>query len=116
GLSRLTGDPLAKKDPIKLFGLSLPIPGSGPFQSVTLEPPLLLAQPADAAIHATSGELALYSRGKLTILAPHGNRFEKKQELKFDGKEHQAAVLAFAGNHLLVGREDGRVQVLDAAT
>ena len=116
GLSRIAGDPLAKQEPVKVFGFSLPIPGGGPFQIVNPDPPVLLTQPADAAIHPTSGEVALYSRGKITILAPYKNKYELKSEHKLDGKDQQAAVLAIAGKHLLVGREDGRVQAIDRAT
>ncbi len=117
GLSRLTGDPLAKREPVKLpFGLSIPMPGGGPFQTVNPDPPVLMTQPADAAIHPQTGEVALYARATVTILAPKKNRFEKRLEHKLDGKERQAVVLSFAGKHLLVGREDGRVQAFDAAS
>lgn len=116
GLSRLTGDPLVKQEPVKLFGLSIPLPGGGPFQTVNPDPPILLTQPADAVIHPKTGEIALYSRGTLTTLVPHQGKFEKKLESKLDGTERQAAVLGFAGRHLLVGREDGRVQAFDADT
>lgn len=114
GLMRLTGDPLKKQEPVKVFGLSLPVPGGGPFQNVNPDPPLLLTQPADAAIHPTTGEVALFTRSQVSILAPSGKnaRFELKHEHKLEGKDRQAAVLAFAGKHLLIGREDGRVQVL----
>lgn len=116
GLTRITGDPLAKQEPVKVFGFSVPLPGAGPFQIVNPDPPVLLTQPADAAIHPKSGEVALYSRGKITVLAPLKNKFELKLEHKLDGKEQQAAVLAFAGKHLVVGREDGRVQAIDRET
>jgi ABC-type transport system involved in multi-copper enzyme maturation permease subunit len=113
GLSRLTGDPLAKREPIKIGSWAIPLPGGGPFQMVNPDPPVLMTQPADAAIHSQTGELALFSRSTLTILAPNKNRFQKRVEHKLDGKERQAAVVCFAGSYLLVGREDGRVQIFD---
>jgi hypothetical protein len=117
GLSRLTGDPLEKRAPFKLpFGFEVPIPTGGPFQIVNPDPPLLLTQPADSAIHPQSGEVALYTRATVTILTPSNNKFEKRIDRKLDGKERQPVALSFAGKHLVVGREDGRVQVFDAST
>jgi hypothetical protein len=117
GLSRLTGDPLAKRNTINLpFGFSVPLPGGGPFQSVNPDPAVLITQPAAAAIHPQNGAIVVYSRGLLTLLTPAGNRFENKREHKLDGKDRQAVVLGIAGTHLVVGREDGRIQAYDAET
>ena len=60
GLYRLTGDPLKKDEPVKIFGFTLPLPPSGPFTTVSPDEPVLLTQPSDAALNLTSGELALY--------------------------------------------------------
>lgn len=113
GLSRLAGDPLAKREPLKIGGWEIPLPGSGPFQSVNPDPPVLITQPADATIHPKTGEVALYTRATITILTPNKNKFEKRIESKLDGKERQAAVLSFSGKYLVLGREDGRLQLLD---
>lgn len=116
GLSRLTGDPLATREPIKLFGMSLPLPSGGPFQQVNPDPAVLITQPADVAMNPLTGSLVIYTRGTLMRLDPERNKFVRKAEQKLDGEDRQAAAVAFGGERIVLGRDDGRVQLLDAAT
>ncbi len=117
GIFRLRGDPLVRQEPVELFGFKIPLNLGGPFRNVSPEPPVLLTQPAAAAIHPESGELCVYTRGTLTLLRPNSTgSFELGPEKELDGPERQPVVLALAGRSILVGRRDGRVQVHDATT
>lgn len=116
GLYRLTGDPLAEKKPLKLFGMNLPLPSGGPLQEVNPDPALLVTAPSDAAINDSTGELAVYTRSTITVLTPSKSRYVKRIDRKLEGEERQAAVIGFGGQHLALGRHDGRVQILDAAS
>ncbi|MGE0760580.1 MAG: WD40 repeat domain-containing protein, partial [Pirellulaceae bacterium] len=128
GLSRLTGNPLAERQSLTLFGLNLPLPGGGPFQSVNPEPAVLLTPPADVALDPQTGAVIVYTRGvlhRLVLETPRAGlasvaagtpQFVRSAEYRLDGSERQAAVVAMGAQHVAVGREDGRVQILDAAT
>jgi hypothetical protein len=118
GIHRLVGDPLAETQPLTLFGLRIPLTGGGPFRSVGSADTLVFSQPASAAIDRTSGRLAVYSRGELTLLAPNDERqYDVQGELTLEeDKKQQPAVLAFGGSTLLVGRRNGRIQIVDGNT
>jgi len=117
GLYRLAGDPNANAQSMKVFGFSLPLPARDPFDVVGPEPPLGMFSPAAAAINQDTGELAAYSRGTVTLLRKgNADRYERRLEKKLDGDSAGAVVLAYGGDTLLVGREDGRIIAHDAAT
>lgn len=119
GLFRLTGDPLEKKRPVKLFGIQLPLKTAGPFENVgpadTTE--TVLTPPSTAAFNTAKGTLGLYTRGRVMLLErdDKGN-YELAGETRLDGDERQPVVMAFGGSTILLGRQDGRVQALDATT
>ena len=116
-LKRLVGDPLRKAEAVKVFGMALPMLSSGPFRSVGPEPALVLTQPAAAAVNSVSGELALYTRGAISVLRrTSSGRYQQRRQAILKGAERQPIVLCFQGDRLLLGREDGRIQVLDATT
>lgn len=117
GLYRLVGDPTRKQQPVKFFGVTIPLSSSSPFQNVSPEEPVLLTQPATAAMNQTNHELALYTRASITILRKGDQGryvFQRKHEL--DGEERQPAVIGIGGDTLIVGRDDGRLQILEAAS
>jgi len=120
GLFRLTGDPFAEEKPMELpFGIKLPLPSAGPLENVGPrdKEAVLLTDPATAALNQTTGELAVYTRGTLTLLQLNADqRYERVAEHRLDGKERQPIVLGFGGSSLVLGREDGRLQVLDSKT
>jgi len=119
GLFRLTGDPLEKKRPVKLFGIQLPLQTAGPFENVSPQDTnaAVLTPPSTAALNSSTGRLALYTRGHLTLLDQDdkGN-YAVTGETRLDGEERQPVVMAFGGSTIMLGRQDGRVQALDAAT
>ena len=117
GLYRLAGDPRKAPEPVKLFGVALPLPAPNAFDSVGPDPALIITRPYAAAMHPTSGELAIYSRGKLTVLKKEEDgKFARRFDKDFTGEETTAVMLGFGGDSVVVGRDDGQVLVLDAAT
>jgi ABC-type transport system involved in multi-copper enzyme maturation permease subunit len=117
GLHRLVGDPTKKQEPVKFFGVTVPFGKSSPFLKVSPEEPVLLTQPAMATMNLSNHELALYTRASITIVRKGGEGqyvIERTHEL--DGKERQPAVIGIGGNTLIVGRDDGRLQILDATS
>ncbi|MBC8351019.1 MAG: ABC transporter permease subunit [Planctomycetes bacterium] len=117
GLYRLTGDPTKKGEPVKLFGYALPLPRHGPFEKVSPEEGLVIARPSDAAMNEKTGELAVYTRGTVKVLAPSANRnYETKVELEFEDSSSKPIALGFGGASLVLAHQDGRIQILDADT
>ncbi|MCH2124710.1 MAG: ABC transporter permease subunit [Pirellulaceae bacterium] len=118
GLDRLEGDPLAKSKPVKVLGVSLPLTGSRPLRSVQPGEPVVLTDPAAAAINEDTGQLALYSRGTLTVLEPdEKHNYQKQREIQLDLEDaDQAVALAFGGTTVLLAFEDGHVSVYDLKT
>jgi hypothetical protein len=119
GLFRLTGDPLEKKRPVKIFGFQLPLRTAGPFKNVG--PPdtnaIVLTPPSAASLNNSTGRLALYTRGRLTLLdRDEQGIYAVTGEHRLDGQERQPVVMAFGGSTILLGRQDGRVQALDGTT
>jgi hypothetical protein len=116
-LQRLSGDPLRKVEPIRVFGMTLPAWGGSAFRSVGPDPPLVITQPAAAALHASGQELAVFTRGTLLLLKRDAaGHYQRHREAALADAERQPVVLGFAGRTVLLGREDGRIQVFAADT
>ena len=119
GLFRLTGDPLKKQEPMTLPFLDwkIPLPDAGPFEAVGPAEPVLVTQPASAAMHPSSGSVVVYTRGRLTVLRPdEGGRFERVVEHEFPTDDRPAGVLGFGGETILLAQADGKLRVFDAHT
>jgi ABC-type transport system involved in multi-copper enzyme maturation permease subunit len=113
---RMEGNPLQTAEPIKVFGMEIPL-GGGPFYSVGPDPPTVLNQPAAASMDPVTGDLVLYTRGNLLLLTrDEQGRYERKVEKTLDGEERQPVVLGVGPTALVLGRQDGRVQILDVQT
>jgi hypothetical protein len=70
-----------------------------------------------AAMNKSDGKLAIFSRATITVLAKSNKGiYERSQEKKLEVDPTTDAVLAFAGNKLLLGLENGTVQCFDADT
>jgi len=114
-LYRLVGDPKEESQSVRVFGFSLPLPGRDPFVAVGPDPGLGLLRPAKAAVNRDTGELAVYRRGRLTVLRKNAqDRYERRLEQKLADDYRGDVALAFGGDTLLVGREDGQVIAVDA--
>jgi hypothetical protein len=116
GLHRLVADPKKQGEPVRVLGLALPLPAGGPFASVAPEPGVPVLRPADAAINRDTGELAIYSRATVTLLSVGADgRYQRRLEKKLEDESSGDVVLAFGGDTLLIGRDDGRVIAYAAA-
>lgn len=116
GLYRLEGNPLQESKPVKVFGLALPIPSADVYRSVGPEDPLLITRPASVSLNPDSGELAVYTRGKLVLLKKDADgRYQRRLEKPLDEEEMPAMTIAYAGDFVLAGREDGRLTLLRAS-
>ena len=106
GLFRVSGDPMKKEKPVELFGFELPLPTAGPLRNVGPQgdDAIVLTNPVAAAMNAATGELALYTRGKITFLrANPRQRYEPFAEHKLNGEERQPVVMALGGSTVLLG-------------
>ncbi|MFM2093957.1 MAG: hypothetical protein RIS70_1081, partial [Planctomycetota bacterium] len=117
GLYRLVGDPVADAKGPKLFGFKVPLLSRDPFQPCGPEPGLSLGDRAIAAIHGSEAKIAIFSRATITLLAKSEKGiYERIQEKKLEIDPATDAVIAYAGNRLLLGLENGALQLFDANT
>jgi ABC-type transport system involved in multi-copper enzyme maturation permease subunit len=76
-----------------------------------------LAPPWSFALNVDSGNLAVYSRGRVTVYRPNESGvYEQLASEKLDIKEDQAVAIAFGGKTLAVALEDGSIVTLDGET
>ncbi|QDU95473.1 ABC transporter permease [Lignipirellula cremea] len=93
-----------------------------PWRTAGPESPLRLSRPAAFAMHPVSGQLAIYSRGRLLLLEKNAKDVydvvkQSDQPLPGDAEASAApASLAFAGDTLLVARQSDGVFTVDAST
>jgi hypothetical protein len=117
GIFRIQDDPLATPEPISVLGFQVPLTGGDALVNVGPEPAVIVSQPADAALNQITGELALYTRGKIILLErDRAGNYHKKKQLKLEVPERQGTAIAFGGNTLLLALGDGRILAMDAAT
>ncbi len=119
GLQRFTGDAETPQRPFRVFGLDL---GSrsdaGRFVEATPDEMPRWKSPFAATIDPDRGHVVIYSDGTLSLLSPEKN---DEQVIYTPGANRdldtdEAALLAVAGNTLLVALADGNYRLLDATT
>jgi ABC-type transport system involved in multi-copper enzyme maturation permease subunit len=115
GIFRLQGDPQSKSPQVTLFGLNLPVPRAGAFSQIGPERVTHLTGHAfSAGMNAETGELAIWSRGVLSVLRRDAaGRYVRQAESELADPD-MAALIAFGGRRVLVAQADGRVRVLNA--
>lgn len=117
GVYRLTRDPTTKLQPPRVFGMTLPLATSSPFTNVLATDSVQFSSPARAAYHAPSQRLVIYSQGELTTLRRNAAlKYEVVKQRKLDAEESESVALATTDKQVLVGRTDGRLQLLDIGT
>jgi ABC-type transport system involved in multi-copper enzyme maturation permease subunit len=117
GLYRLTGDLRRSVRPLELFGFSIPLPAPDPFQAVGPDSGVLLSRAVQAAINQDTGELAIYSRSRITLLRQDGDgRYEVRLEKRLAEEDLGDVAMGYGGDTLLIGREDGRIIAYEAQT
>ncbi len=114
GVYRLHEKPSEKPQGTKILGITLPFGGDAGYVPVGSEPALGLARPFSAAMHPVSGDLVVYSSGRLTYLRrDEEGMYHRGVERQFEDASGPAA-LALAGASVVVAHSDGRVLVLDS--
>ena len=95
---------------LTIFGMRLPAafnPGASGFEQVYAT---RLTRPYSAAVNPMKGEVAIYNREVLSILAANeAGRYEERLRKELAGTE--SAVVAYAGDTLLLGTADGELRV-----
>ena len=86
GIHRLSGD-LESKKKVKVFFMEIPQSLDKPFQAIGPEPDLKLNDPAAAAINLQNSDLAIYSRGKLMLLAREDRDYKLVKEVDVEAEE-----------------------------
>ncbi|MBW3597643.1 MAG: ABC transporter permease [Planctomycetes bacterium] len=114
GVHRLTGDPTAAPRSDALFGLGNLLPKAPLFAEVSRSLPPF-PEPHAAAMAGESGRIAVYTRGRLYLLAADEEgryRVEHEERLAID--EEEPAVLAFGRDTILIATKEGEVLEVEA--
>ncbi|HBO43586.1 MAG TPA: hypothetical protein DD670_06585 [Planctomycetaceae bacterium] len=115
GVFRLTDRATDDQPKPKLWGVTLPFGGVGPYVHLGPEAPFALESPFAAAMHPTSGDVATHAAGQLRCLRRDEKGMYHQRAERDLGEPEDPAVLAFAGDRIVVAQSDGRVLLLDAA-
>ncbi len=95
---------------LTIFGMRLPAafnPGASGFEQAFAT---RLTRPYSAAVNPANGKLAIYNREVLSLFAPNeAGRYEERLRKELAGTE--SAVVAYAGDTLLLGTADGELRV-----
>ena len=115
GIRRVVGDVTGDKQ-IKVFGFSVPLARSGPLREAGPESPNWGGN-CSAGIDGMSGDLVVYSRGRVELLRRRSNgQFTVDQTRKLEeASEQEAALVARGASTVVVGLSDGRLLTLEAA-
>ena len=108
GVYCLDGE-LETKKKLKVFFMEIPQSLGNPFRAAGPEPALKVSLPAVAAVHPRSADVAIYSRGKLLLLARDGSKYKLARSVEVEADEEEGAAIAFAGSTILLALADGRV-------
>ncbi len=119
GLQVFTGDPEKTESSRKWMGLDFTMgKGAGRFVDVTPADLPRWENPFDATMDTTTGNIIIFSAGKIVLVTPKTTDGKTTyvagptRDLDTD----KAALLAVAGNRLLVALADGDYRLLNAAT
>ncbi len=117
GLQRLVGDVGVEKEKVKFFFMEIPQTIGKPFHSVGPEQDLGISPPAAAALDPRTGNVVIYSRGKiLKLVCQPDKRYALDKARELDVEADQGVAIAYGNNTVLLAVGDGRVLNLDADT
>ena len=118
GVFRLNDKNGSGRAPTRLLGFAIPFTGGGGDSYIPIgpKPALRLEDSFAAAMHPLSGDLVLYQSGVIYRLRRQKNgTYRRDGERKLENAE-QAALLAFAGEHIVLASSDGQTFILRADT
>ncbi|MEX2141714.1 MAG: ABC transporter permease [Pirellulales bacterium] len=115
GIYRQNTDLAARqRTDLTIFGMRLPAafnPGASGFEQVFAT---RLTRPYSAAVNPSNGEVAIYNREVLSICAPNeAGRYQERLRKELPGTE--SAVLAYAGDTMLLGTANGEIRIYSGA-
>ena len=115
-IARFRDEILPAAERPRIFGFELPAPDqTAASDAVILKPAPSMSAAMQVAVSPTTGKLYLWNDGRLSVYQPQGDDYDRTEEVVLS-EESQRAVLAVAGQHLLIARADGVVNLLDAET
>lgn len=115
GIHRLVGDLEQSSKKVEFMWMKIPTSFGQPFQTAGPRPPLGLVPPVAAAVDHTTGDVAIYSRGKLLHLRRVGSKYELAKSVQTEEDEDEGAAVAIGGKVILLALTDGRILRYDAA-
>lgn len=114
---RLQGQPAEIGKPVEIFGMRVPFTSrSAEFQPLLADREHLYPEPLAAAADPQGPRLVLASGNHVYLFErrPDG-QYVEQAVAHLTGQESEGATIAIAGKHVVVGREDGKVWLLDSA-
>jgi ABC-type transport system involved in multi-copper enzyme maturation permease subunit len=112
---RLKGDPGPQKDPVKVFGFTVPFTSGGEFRPTIDEPDRSFPDPIAAAADPLEPRIVIVSGNDVTLLTRQsdGAYIETATRVLLGGEKEGSAV-AIAGDFVVVAREEGKVWLLSS--
>jgi hypothetical protein len=113
---RFRGDPSKQPVAVRAFGYRLPLGGGGEFEPAISGERPLLAEPHAAAADPQQPKLAVCAALDVYLFAHEADgKLKQVAHRKLEGQEGDGAVVAIAGDTVLVAQEQGQVFLLSAS-
>jgi hypothetical protein len=113
GIYRLVGDAEEKRESVEWLGFQLPL-GGGPFAEAGPDPELAFVSHRAVALNSATGQLAVLSRGQLTVLGLDNDGVYRRRGERQLEDANKPSVLGFGGDRILLAQDDGSVRVIGA--
>ena len=97
-----------------MFGIEIPFTGnSSPFERITRKGTFEAVPPAAAAMDPATGNIALYSQGRVSVWTPTADgKYESKVEQQPVEQADRPATIAIGGDSVLLALDDGEIHML----
>ncbi len=116
GIEELSGE-MESKPALQVFFMEIPQSLGKPFRFAGPEPKLKLAAPTAASVRLPTGDVAIYSRGKLLVLNRRENDYVPGETVEVPAEDpEQGAAIAWGGDTIVLALGDGRLLTYDAST
>ena len=114
---RLQGQPAVAGKPVEIFGMRVPFTSrSAEFRPLLADREHLYPEPLAAAADPQGPRLVLASGNHVYLFERRADgQYAEKAVAHLTGQESEGAAIAIAGKSVVVGREDGKVWLMDSA-